>query len=542
MGHVYESLDELLAATDKTTDPFVAIKERRAEVNSEKLRRAFEQEAALLKRLRHTALPLVSDHFIEEDGQFLVMQYIRGVTLAELLQLRGVPLGWEEVLGWADELLDALEYLHAQGIIHRDIKPANIKLTQEGKIYLLDFGLAKESGQATTTMPWLTVAYAPFEQLSNTGAHEKSDLYALGATLYHLLTGNAPSLNAAQRYEQIFELEKADPLVPVCEVNKAVPQVVSDVISHAMTIHKKDRIETAMKMREALRQARAVIEEEEKRRAEERRREEAERQRLEEQRRRQEAEAARQRAEEEAARKRADEEARLSRAVAEEQRRKQETEARHREEEAEQRRREEQTRQEEVERRHERAPLQQENGGVAAATMPPFTAQASTEEELTAAPVRNPTSTPEESTFEAPDYRLFTLRQIGVATFLGSILAGGIMMAANYSNLNNTKAARRTIVYTSIGLLLTIIASVLLDTAGARSLGTSLSIGLSVGLYTLAKSVQGDDIVKHFQQGGAPASVWAAIAVVIVAIIIVLLVGFIIGATIDMFAPGLTTR
>jgi len=155
MGHVYEALDENVALT-------VAIKERLAEVDSEKLKRAFEYEAKLLAGLKHRALPRVTNYFIEGHGQFLVMEYIGGKNLAEVLKNRKGAIPFTEVMWWADSLLDALEYLHGQAIIHRDIKPENIKLTDEGKIYLLDFGLAKvEIDWMTSSVPWRTVAYAP---------------------------------------------------------------------------------------------------------------------------------------------------------------------------------------------------------------------------------------------------------------------------------------------------------------------------------------------------------------------------------------------
>ena len=141
MGAVYEALDQRLDAT-------VALKE--TFFSEEGLRKQFEREARLLARLHHPALPKVSDHFTESDGQFLVMQFIPGDDLEEMLKRNGGAFAQNEVLMWADQLLDALDYLHAQEppIIHRDIKPSNLKLTARGQIVLLDFGLAKGySGQ-----------------------------------------------------------------------------------------------------------------------------------------------------------------------------------------------------------------------------------------------------------------------------------------------------------------------------------------------------------------------------------------------------------
>src|SRR5215510_9480141 len=164
MGAVYEAVDERL-------DTVVALKE--TFFADEKLRKQFEREARLLARLHHPALPRVSDHFNEGEGQFLVMQYIAGDDLSEMLAQQNRPFPPAEVLRWGDQLCDALDYLHTQDpqIIHRDIKPQNLKITARGQVVLLDFGLAKGSaGQLTavTTSASIfgyTPNYAPLEQV-----------------------------------------------------------------------------------------------------------------------------------------------------------------------------------------------------------------------------------------------------------------------------------------------------------------------------------------------------------------------------------------
>src|SRR5256884_3667078 len=191
MGAVYEAVDQRLDTT-------VALKETL--FTDEKLRKQFEREARLLARLHHPALPRVSDHFNEGDGQFLVMQYIAGQDLAEMQAHRNAPFPQGEVLRWADQLCDALDYLHTQDpqIIHRDIKPQNLKLTARGQIVLLDFGLAKGSAvqlSVVTTSASIfgyTPNYAPLEQVQGLGTDARSDIYSLGATLYHLLTNVNP--------------------------------------------------------------------------------------------------------------------------------------------------------------------------------------------------------------------------------------------------------------------------------------------------------------------------------------------------------------
>ncbi|MEJ7578175.1 MAG: serine/threonine-protein kinase [Pyrinomonadaceae bacterium] len=262
MGHVYEAMDDAV-------DCIVAIKETFA--NTEKLRKAFEREAKLLANLRHPALPRVTHHFFQAERQFLVMDFIEGDDLAGLLKKRRYPFGDDEVLPLADKLLDALEYLHnrSEPVIHRDIKPANIKLTSDDEVFLLDFGLAKGSTGQMSTLEWgqtassihgYTANYASLEQITNSGTNAQSDLYSLGATLYHLLTGKAP-FTASERYQhQQSELGRHDLLPAPHEVNGEVPLELSLVVSQAMAMSRRERFKDATQMRQALDAARQSIE------------------------------------------------------------------------------------------------------------------------------------------------------------------------------------------------------------------------------------------------------------------------------------------
>src|SRR3989454_4821093 len=256
MGAVYEAIDERLDTT-------VALKETL--FADEKLRKQFEREARLLARLHHQALPRVSDHFNEVDGQFLVMQYIAGEDLAEMQAQRNAPFPPDEVMRWADQLCDALDYLHTQDpqIIHRDIKPQNLKLTARGQIVLLDFGLAKGyAGQASvvTTSASIfgyTPNYAPLEQVQGLGTDARSDIYALAATLFHLLTNVKPP-DALSRAGALVN-GQPDPLLPA---NKVAPQVsvaVANVLGRAMSQKRDDRFASAVLLREALRVARGSV-------------------------------------------------------------------------------------------------------------------------------------------------------------------------------------------------------------------------------------------------------------------------------------------
>lgn len=252
MGAVYLARDQRLGNT-------VALKE--TFFNDSMMVAAFEREARLLAGLRHAALPKVMDHFVDEHGQFLVMEFIPGQDLEDLLQTSTQGFQTEEMLQWADQLLDALDYLHSQDppVIHRDIKPQNLKLSSRNQIVLLDFGLAKNSNANNTTTTSgkslfaFTPIYAPLEQIQGAGTDARSDIYSLGATLYHLLTGNKP-VDALTRAGDFLN-EKPDPLVPAHERNNRVSLAVSQVISQAMALNRELRPASAIVMRKLLRDA-----------------------------------------------------------------------------------------------------------------------------------------------------------------------------------------------------------------------------------------------------------------------------------------------
>ena len=252
MGAVYEAIDQRLDTT-------VALKETL--FSEERLRKQFEREARLLARLHHPALPRVSDHFSEADGQFLVMQFIPGDDLSEMINRKRGPFPVNQVLTWADQLLDALDYLHTQDpqIVHRDIKPQNLKLTSRGQIILLDFGLAK--GQAGDISRVTTAAsifgytpnYAPLEQIQGLGTDSRSDLYSLAATLYHLMTGVKPP-DALSRAAAVVN-GQPDPLLKASEANSEVSPDVDEVLAKAMAQNREQRYATAADMRRAFHEA-----------------------------------------------------------------------------------------------------------------------------------------------------------------------------------------------------------------------------------------------------------------------------------------------
>ena len=257
MGTVYEAIDQRVSCV-------VALKQTLVAANTE-ARQAFQREAALLANLRHASLPKVMDFFSEGDGEFLVMEYISGQDLAELLEQQQAPFSQDQVLAWAEQLLQLLDYLHTREppIVHRDIKPANLKITGAGEIFLLDFGLAKgAAGQMTTvrtggSVHGYTPLYAPLEQIHGQGTDPRTDIYSLGATLYDLLTGQPP-VAAPVRFEAI-ESERPDPLAAANRLNSRVSVAVAEVIQKAMALSRRERFSSAAEMRDALQRAKEIM-------------------------------------------------------------------------------------------------------------------------------------------------------------------------------------------------------------------------------------------------------------------------------------------
>lgn len=216
---------------DMSLDRPVAVKEH-FDTGSES-QRQFEHEAKLLASLRHSNLPIVFDHFMLPNGQYLVMDFVEGKSLHDMLIERGSPLDEAKVLPWICQVCDALEYLHTHEppIIHRDIKPENIIVTDEGRAILVDFGISKLYDPGKGTMAGakaVTPGYSPLEQYGRGRTDARSDVYSLGATLYSLLTGKIPP-------EAPDLISGTDVLMSPREVNPAVSEAASAAVVAAMT-------------------------------------------------------------------------------------------------------------------------------------------------------------------------------------------------------------------------------------------------------------------------------------------------------------------
>ncbi|HPZ09202.1 MAG TPA: serine/threonine-protein kinase, partial [Candidatus Eremiobacteraeota bacterium] len=204
----------------------------------------FEVEAFMLLSLRHPGIPSIRDYFIEEDNCYLVMEYIEGVNLGDLLHEHPEKkLPEKDVLTWGIQMCDILEYLHScvPPIIHRDIKPYNfIKRNSDDKIIIIDFGIASlfDSGQTNNLVG--TPGYVAPEQFE-CRIHTRSDIFSLGATLHHLLTGRDPSEGIP------FEFK------PVRAIRPDLSEDIEKIIQRALEKDMNKRFNCAKEMKEALR-------------------------------------------------------------------------------------------------------------------------------------------------------------------------------------------------------------------------------------------------------------------------------------------------
>ena len=245
MGAVYRAEDLRLQGRE------CALKEVLPELGSTpanlaQVREQFYREASVLARLDHPTLPKVSDYFSHEGREYLVMDYVPGRDLSEILnsaRRQGRFLSERTVLEWAGQLCDALQYLHSQDppVLHRDIKPSNIKLTPRGQVKLVDFGLVKllmpdDSQTLTVVQGRGTVQYTPLEQYGGDTGHTdaRTDIYSLGATLYHLLTGKAPA-DAKERFL------KPGSLLPPRSINPDISPQTERSVLLAMATHPDQR-------------------------------------------------------------------------------------------------------------------------------------------------------------------------------------------------------------------------------------------------------------------------------------------------------------
>lgn len=241
MGAVY-------LATDLRLNSKVAVKEN-LDMSPES-QKQFETEAHILATLRHPNLPRVQDFFVADGRQYLVMDYIAGESLEDIVRKRG-PLPAQEAIKWMSQIMEAVHFLHSRNppIIHRDIKPANIKLGKDGRAYLVDFGIAKVLRAGSRTQAGaraVTPGYSPPEQYGIAPTDQRSDIYALGATFYFAVTGRVPP----EAIERITG--KTDKLIPPRSINPTIPPFLEQVILKAMRVNREERFSSVKEVLTAL--------------------------------------------------------------------------------------------------------------------------------------------------------------------------------------------------------------------------------------------------------------------------------------------------
>jgi serine/threonine protein kinase len=220
--------------------------------SGQQARDQFQQEASVLANLSHPNLPRVTDHFtLPGQGQYLVMDFVDGHDLDSIINQNG-PLPVRDAVQLISQIADALGYLHSQprSVIHRDIKPANIRVRPDGQSFLVDFGLVKLYATQKVTNAaarGITLGYSPPEQYGQGGTDARSDVYALGATLYSLLTGLVPQESVARAARD------TNPQAHLVE--SSVPQSVSGVIARAMALDPNQRYQRALDFKTALQAA-----------------------------------------------------------------------------------------------------------------------------------------------------------------------------------------------------------------------------------------------------------------------------------------------
>lgn len=247
MANVYK-------ATDLKHNRTVAVKVLRQEfAENEELVRRFKNESKAICILNHPNIVKVFDVSVTDKLQFIVMEYIDGITLKEYLNQRGGVLTWKETVHFARQVLEALEHAHSKGVVHRDIKPQNIMLLSDGSVKIMDFGIARFSraeSQFTSDKAIGSVHYISPEQAKGDVTDQTADIYSMGIMMYEMLSGKLPFESDSAVSVAIKQI--SDTAQPLSEVAPDVPQALQEIVTRAMAKDPKDRYPSARDMLDAI--------------------------------------------------------------------------------------------------------------------------------------------------------------------------------------------------------------------------------------------------------------------------------------------------
>ena len=252
MGYVYLAKDKNLY------DRLCVVKQVKEPVKSDTDRKRLEEEALRMSKLSHSNAAMILDQFVEGGYYFLVVQHISGKTLGQVLEDRRGPLTEEDVLSWAISMCDVVSYLHGKGVIHRDISPENIMLTDEGAIMFIDFGTMRELRQITSqkTAGIGKFGFTPPEQWQGRPVAQ-SDTFAIGATVYYLLTEYLPLSTEYHSGQKPQASDFRPSFPPIRERNPNVSGELEAVLEKALQLDVNRRYQSAAELGQALRKAHA---------------------------------------------------------------------------------------------------------------------------------------------------------------------------------------------------------------------------------------------------------------------------------------------
>ena len=245
MANVYKGVD-------LKNQRVVAVKVLREEfLENPELVYRFKNESKAISILDHPGIVKVFDVSVTDKLQYIVMEYIDGITLKEYITRRGEPLTWKEVVHFTEQILDALDHAHRKGVVHRDIKPQNIMLLADGKVKIMDFGIARFSraeSQMVSNKAIGSVHYISPEQAKGDVTDAKADIYSVGIMLYEMLSGKLPFESDDAVSVAIKQI--SDKAVPLGQIAPDVPQALQDITARAMAKDPNRRYPSARAMLE----------------------------------------------------------------------------------------------------------------------------------------------------------------------------------------------------------------------------------------------------------------------------------------------------